>query len=335
MKSKPRILILNGTCLDVIEDHREWLNSLDAEIIAESSFRTMKESEVDGILAGSDALILPAPIRNLPLAKHMEKFTTIKTLSIAASGYDWLDVEAATRCGIVVTFAPVPEGAEVVADMTFGLMLAAARQIPHHHELIRNGDYRRGMGVSLWKKTLGIVGLGNIGRAVARRAAGFEMKIFAVEPYPNREFIRQYNIELVELDDLLRRSDFVSLHVRLDPKTEGMIGKRELGLMKPTAFLINAARQKLVDEAAMTEAVLARRIAGVGMDDPPEDKKSPLFTLANFVCAPHLGNRAIEGVNAVFKCAVENAMAVLQGQKPKYLVNPKVYDIPSNLRTSK
>jgi D-3-phosphoglycerate dehydrogenase len=329
------LLILNGTCLDVIEEHRAWLNSLDAEIIAEPSFRTMKDSEVDAILAGADALILPAPIRNLPLARHMEKFTTLKTLSIAASGYDWLDVDAATRCGIAVTFAPVPEGAEVVADMTFGLMLAAARQIPHHHELIRNGDYSRGMGVSLWKKTLGIVGLGNIGRAVARRAAGFEMKILAVEPYPNQEFVRQHGIELVELDDLLQRSDFVSLHVRLDNQTEGMIGKRELSLMKPSAFLINAARQKLVDEAAMTEAVLARRIAGAAMDDPPEDKKSPLFALPNFVCAPHLGNRAIEGVNAVFKCAVENAITVLHGQKPKYLVNPAVYDNPSTLRKHK
>jgi len=327
---KPRILLLNGTCLDVLDQHKDWLKTLSADIVADPSFRTIKPDQVDSILKDADALILPAMIRNLPLAEHMERFSRIQTLSIAASGYDWLDVEAATRCGIAVTFAPVTEGAEVVADMTFGLMLAVARQIPHYHQLIQAGKYERGMGVSLWKKTLGIVGLGNIGRAVARRAAGFDMKILATEPYPNMDFVRQYDVELVPLDRLLKRSDFVSLHIRLDPTTEKMFGAREFGLMKPTAFLINAARQELVDEAVMTQTVLAGKIAGVAMDDPPKDKNSPLLRLPNFVCAPHSGNRAIEGVNAVFKCAVQNAVDVLSGIRPKFVVNPKVYDLPES-----
>lgn len=328
--SKPRILILNGTCLDVVEANRAWLNSLDAEFVCDPAFRALTPQQADEALADADGLVLPSAVRTLPSRTQMETHTRLKVLSIAASGYDWLDVQAATDLGIVVPFAPVAEGAEVVADMTFALMLAAARQVPHHHQLMQAGRYERGLGVSLWKKTLGIVGLGNIGRAVARRAKGFDMNLLAVEPYPNADFVRQYGVKLTSLDELLRESDFVSLHVRLDENTRNMIGPRELAMMKPSAFLVNAARQELVDEAALTEALLAKRLAGAAIDDPPQQKNSPLFTLPNFVCAPHLGNRAVEGVTAVFKAAVQQAVDVLRGRKPALLVNPKVYDLPAS-----
>lgn len=326
--NRPRIFILNATCLDVFDRHAEWLSTLNADIVADPAFRTMSADQLDAELRSADALILPASIRNLPLAQQMETFANIQTLSIAASGYDFIDIDAATRCGIVVTYAPVLEGAEVVADMTFALMLAVGRQIPHHHQLIQAGNHQRGMGVSLWKKTLGIVGLGNIGRAVARRAAGFDMSILAVEPYPNMDFVREHTIQLVTLDELLGRADFVSLHVRLDASTRHMIAAREFSLMKRSAFLINAARQELVDENALTDAVLAGRISGAAMDDPPIGTHSPLLKCPNFVSTPHLGNRAIEGVDAVFRSAVENAIDVLTGRRPKFVVNPSVYDLP-------
>jgi phosphoglycerate dehydrogenase-like enzyme len=182
---------------------------------------------------------------------------------------------------------------------------------------MRNGPYERGVGVSLWGKTLGIVGLGNIGKAVARRArGGFDMKILATTPRPDAALARRHEIEIVPLDELLRRSDFVSLHVRLNGSTTGMIGARELALMKPSAFLINTARQELVDEAAMTDAVVSGRIAGAAVDDPPRDKASPLLRLPNFVCTPHLGNRAVEGMVAVFRSAVAQAVTVIRGGRP-------------------
>ncbi|MBN1553756.1 MAG: hypothetical protein JXA11_03355 [Phycisphaerae bacterium] len=330
--SRPRILILNSSCLDLVETRQAWLDSLSAEFVCDPAFRTLTPEQADEVLADADGLVLPAAIRTLPSREQMETHARLKVLSIAASGYDWLDVRAATDLGIVVPFAPVVEGAEVVADMTFALMLAVARQLPYHHQLLQNGQYERGVGVSLWKKTLGIVGLGNIGKAVARRAKGFDMNILAAEPYPDAEFVRQNGTTLTNLEELLRESDFVSLHVRLDESTRNMISQSELAMMKPSAMLINAARQELVDEKALTEALLEKTIAAAAMDDPPLEKDSPLLTLPNFVCAPHLGNRAIEGMEAVFRTAVRNAVDVLHGFRPALLVNPRVYDLPEAQR---
>lgn len=325
MKRKPRLVILNPTCLEVLAAHRTYLDATGLEWRAEPGFCSLQERDVDSILAGVDGLILPASIRDLPRAQHMRGHPSLKVLSIAASGYDWLDVDAATENGIVVTNAPVREGAEVVADMTWALLLAVSRQVPHFHQRICAGDYQRGMGVAAWRKTLGIVGLGNIGRAVARRAAGFEMRVLATEPQPDLAFVAQHGIELVRLEELLCESDFISLHVRLDASTAGMIGRRQLGLMKPTAILVNAARQQLVDEAALAEVMLSGQLAGAGLDDPPAQPDTPLRGLPNVVFAPHHGNRAIEGVHAVFRCAIENAVAVLAGRRPQWILNPAVY----------
>jgi phosphoglycerate dehydrogenase-like enzyme len=324
--AKARILILNGTCLDVAEAHRPWLASLNADIVADPRYRRISPDQIDDILAGAQAIIVPASAPILP--HHMEDHRDLLAVSIAASGYESVDIEAATRCGIVVTYAPIREGTEVVADLTWGLMLAVARQIPHHNRLLQAGRYERGMGVAVWGKTLGIVGLGNIGRAVARRAHAFDMKILATEIRPAPLFVRQYDVELVPLEELLRRADFVSLHLRINDQTRGIIGRRELAMMKPSAFLINTARLSLVDESALQEAVLSRRIAGAAMDEPPSAKDSPVLSLPNFVCTPHLGNRAIEGADAVFRCGIENAMAVIGGRRPEFVLNPQVYDGP-------
>ncbi len=328
MKSKPKLVILNPTCLEVLEAHRGHLDGLGVDWRGETGFCSLQERDVDSALQDADALVLPAAIRDLPRAEHMRWYRSLKVLSIAASGYDWLDVEAATANGIVVTNAPVIEGIEVVADMTWALLLAVSRQIPHFHQSICAGNYERGMGVAAWRKTLGIVGLGNIGRAVARRAAGFEMRVLATEPKPDQAFLVKQGIQLVSLETLLRESDFISLHVRLDTSTRGMIGHRELAMMKPAAILINAARQQLVDETALVEAILGERLAGAGLDDPPSRPDTPLRGHPSVVFAPHHGNRAIEGVHAVFRAAIDNAVAVLAGRRPEWVVNPAVFSKP-------
>jgi phosphoglycerate dehydrogenase-like enzyme len=347
MKDKPRILVLNATCLDIVEEHRAWIEARGVELVAKQSFRRLTPAQVGPLLAEANAVVLPA---SCPVtAADMEGSTQLKSLSIAASGYEWLDLPAATRCGIIVTNAPVGEGAEVVADMAWGLMLAVARQIPFHdraiqiastpvageglseHEkLMRHSQPPRGIGTSVWGKTLGIVGLGNIGKAVARRAVGFDMRVLASTPHPDRDFAMQHKIEIVSLDELLQRSDFVSLHARLNPQTQGMIGARELDLMKPSAFLINTARQQLVDWEALTEAILRKCIAGAALDDPPVDPDTPLLGLPNVVFTTHLGNRAAEGMHAVFKCAIENILDVFAGKQPAYLLNPGVYAVLSS-----
>jgi phosphoglycerate dehydrogenase-like enzyme len=332
MSDQPHLVILNPTCLDVLEGHRAYLDAQPLRWTARESFRHLAPAEVDDALRDAEAIIVPSSIRTLPRAEQMERHHRLKVLSIAASGFDWLDVEAATRHGIVVTNAPVREGVEVVADLTWGLMLAVARQIPQHDRQVRAGCYDRGTGTSVWGKTLGIVGLGQIGRAVARRAAGFQMRVLACDPAPDRAFAREHEIELADLGTVLRGSDFVSLHVRLDGSTRHMIDAGQLRLMKPTAFLINAARAELVQETALVEAIARGGIAGAGLDDPPGSPDCPLTRLPNVVYTPHLGNRAIEGMNAVFRAAIDNALAVLAGCRPEHVVNPAVYDRPWRAR---
>lgn len=323
MSEKPRILVLNKTCLEVFDHHREWMAAQeDVEILPDPAGGDLKPEDTPACFEGAAVVVLPG-VSVLP--EHMESMRALKVISLASSGFESVDVEAATRCGIVVTNALVREGAEVVADMALALMLAVAREIPYHHQQIVIGEPIRGMGTCLWSKTLGIVGLGNIGKGVARRAAGFDMRVLATEPFPDHAFVQERNIELVPLDELLDRADFVSLHVRLNADTDGMIGARELALMKPTAFLVNTARKKLVNEDALEEAVLTGIIAGAALDDPPT-ANSPLLQLPNFIATTHLGNRAIEGVHAVFRGALENALAVLRGQRPQSVVNPEVYD---------
>ncbi len=337
---KPRLLVLNGTCLDIAAAHRAEIEAAGVEFVAEESFRSLTAAQLGPLLAEADAIVLPAAV---PVgAAHMAG-RRLKSIAIAASGYEWLDLDAATRNGIVVTNAPVPMGAEVVADMAWGLMLGVARQIPFHDaairarrsgaaanddahgNLMRHSQYPRGIGVAAWRKTLGIIGLGNIGKAVARRAAGFEMRVLAATPNPNREFAAHYGIEIVALDELLAQSDFISLHARLNATTRGLLGAREFGLMKPDALLINTARPQLVDEAALTTAILAGRIGGAAFDDPPPNPDSPLLDLPNVVFTTHLGNRAAEGMHAVFASALQSALMVLRGERPPYLLNPQVY----------
>ncbi len=326
MSERPRLLVLNPTCLEVLETHRAFLDASGISWAGDPAFAALGERQADAVLEGAEAVILPAAVRHLPTAEQMERHRRLRVLSIAASGWDWLDVGAATARGIVVTYAPATEGVEVVADMVWGLMLAAARQIPPFHQRICRGDHTRGMGTAVWGKTLGIIGLGRIGKAVARRAAGFDMSILAVEPSPDRDFVAWHGIGLTNLETLLSRSDFVSLHARLDASTRHMIGRRELAMMKPSAFLINTARRELVDFDALVEAVLSGRMAGAGLDDPPPDGDARLLGLPNVVFAPHHGNRAIEGVHAVFRLAIDNALAVLHDRRPEWLVNPEVWE---------
>jgi phosphoglycerate dehydrogenase-like enzyme len=323
MAEKPRILLLNGTCLDVVDEHRQWLAGLPVDVIADPAFRRLTAGQLTSLLLDVDGVVMPAAVRISP--EQMAHAGRLRVISLASSGFDSVDLEAATRCGIVVTHAPVTELSEVVADLAWGLILAVSRQIVLHDRQIRMGNRERGMGTSPWRKTLGIVGLGSIGRAVVRRASGFEMRVLAAEPRPDMEFVEGHHVQLVEIDALLAQSDFVSLHARLSDATRGLIGVRQLELMQPSAFLINTARQDLVDEAALTSALLSGRIAGAALDDPPVDSHGPLLQLPNVIFTTHIGNRAWDGVHAVFRQAIENAVDVLLERRPPWVVNPEVY----------
>ena len=331
--SPPSIFVLNGTCLEVADALGDWIKNLDVNLHTDPALATLSGNDRDRAVAGADALIVPAGGDDgFPAAAHMAQHASLKVLSIAASGHEWLDMDAATEHGIVVTGASTPLLAETVADLTFGLILAVARQIPEYHQRAQRGDYQRGIDAGVWGKTLGVVGAGRIGQAVARRARGFDMRVLAAtrEPNPERESAlkRDFGIETVSLDRLLEESDFVSLHVRLNPQTRGMIGDRELRMMKPTAILINTARRDLIDETALTQRLASGLLGGAGLDDPPATPDSPLPTMPNVVITPHIGNRARDGMVAVFKSAIEQAVTALNGQMPDNVLNPRVYQSP-------
>jgi phosphoglycerate dehydrogenase-like enzyme len=196
----------------------------------------------------------------------------------------------------------------------------------------------RTMGLGLWGKTLGIVGLGSIGRLTARRALGFDMKVLAYNRSWNAEhehFARQLGIQRADLDSLLRQSDVVSLHLRGTPETRHIIGARELALLKPTAILVNTARTHLVEQQALYQALAEGRLAGAGLDTiVDEGLDNPLLELPNVVGTPHLGNRCVDSVHEVMDAAINDALAVLRGERPTYLVNPEVYTQPT-LKTTK
>ncbi len=245
----------------------------------------------------------------------------LRIVANVAVGVDNIDVATATRLGILVTNTPGVL-TEATADLTWALILAVARQVVEGDALVRSGNFRGWdfdllRGMELRGKTLGIVGAGRIGRAVARRARGFGMKVLAHSRSTG-----------VSLRRLLENSDVVSIHVPLTPETRHLIGSREFRLMKPSATLINTARGPIVDERALIAALRARRLAGAGLDVYEREPVVPpaLRRLKNVVLLPHLGSATVETRRRMLDMAVANVKAALGGRRPPNLVNPEAWD---------
>ena len=247
----------------------------------------------------------------------------LKVIANMAVGYDNVDLEGAKERGVVVTNTPEVL-TETTADTTFLLLLAAARRLGEAERLLRAGKWdawgpKQLLGPDVWGKKLGLVGLGRIGQAVARRASGFEMEILYYDKYRNEDIEENLGARYLELDDLLQESDFVSIHTPLTPETRHLISERELGLMQPTAVLVNASRGPVVDEAALVDALENRRIFAAGLDVYEEEPRvhPGLLELENAVLAPHIGSASIETRNKMATLAAENLAAVLRGEEPK------------------
>lgn len=256
----------------------------------------------------------------------------LKVVSNYAVGYDNIDVKAATARGIPVTNTPgVLENA--VAEHTFALMLALSKRIVEADSFTRAGKYKRWepmllLGTELEGKTLGIVGLGRIGAGVAERARkGMGINVLYHDIKRNKQFEKEYQAKYVSLSELLKKSDFVSLHVPLLPSTRHLIGREELKLMKKTAYLINTSRGPVIDEKALAEALQKKHIAGAGLDVyENEPKINHLLTkLRNTVLTPHTASATVEARTAMSELAAQNIIDVLQGRKAKFTVNPEVY----------
>jgi D-3-phosphoglycerate dehydrogenase len=252
----------------------------------------------------------------------------IKVIAKMGVGLDTVDIDAASRYGAIVFHTPGVNN-QAVADHTFALILSLARKIPYCDQSLREKrwEHTKIVGVEIWQKTIGIIGLGAIGRCVALRAKGFQMKVVAYDLYWPAEFADQQGIEQMPLDELLKVADIVTIHAPLTPENKGLINARALKLMKSTAFLINASRGAIVDESDLYQALKNGDIGGAGMDvfeqEPPTE--SPLLELDNVVLSPHTAAFTHEAVDNMSMGIVDQLIDYYQGKRPAHLVNPEVF----------
>lgn len=292
------------------EGYQLILNPFDRPLTEEELIELLPG--VDALVAGNDAVterVIAALAPNLKIiAKH-------------GVGYNTIDVAAAKRLNIPVTVTP-GANSKSVADLALGLMLAIARRIPQMDGSVRKNSWQRITGNELGGKTLGIVGMGNIGGEVAKRAYGFDMKIVAYDVYPRQEFIDRFGVVYLSLPELLAQSDFISLHAPAIPETIGMINRHSLRTMKPTAYLINTSRGDLIVEEDLYQALVEKVIAGAALDtfiqEPLIDSR--LFELDTVVLTPHAGAATQEAVTRMGTMAAQEVVRVLSGQQPQFPV---------------
>jgi glyoxylate reductase len=322
---KPRVLITRQLPEAAVEVVRR-----DCEVELDPHDRHLAPEAL--CQAAYDKMGIIALVTDTIDAKVFESAPSLRVVANVAVGYDNIDVVAATQHGVVVTNTPGIL-TETSADLAWGLLLSIARRIPEADRYIRAGRWTEWklmvmLGHDVYAQTLGIIGMGRIGQAVARRARGCGMRII----YHNRQRVApaleaELEATWVELPTLLREADFVSLHVPLSAATMRLIGETELRLMKPTAYLINTARGTIVDEKALIRALQEGWIAGAALDVFEHEPHVPpeLCALDNVVLVPHIGSASVATRTRMAVMAAENLTAALRGERPPHVVNPEVY----------
>jgi D-3-phosphoglycerate dehydrogenase len=318
--SKTRILITTTSFQDTPGRHHDLLPADQFEI--ERARGPLAEADIlklvgthDAIICGDDAFTRPVLEKCLPKLKVLAKY---------GIGVDKIDIPAATSLKIPVTFCPGVNHV-TVAEHTFGLLLSLTRLIPQQDALIKKGEWKRSTGRELAGKTMGILGLGRIGKEVAKRARAFEMKVCAFDLYWDDAFAKQYEVERMPTgEDVLKASEVVSLHMNLTPENKDYINLGRIAFMKRGAYLLNCARGGLVDQADVAAALKQGLLGGYGCDvvEPePIDKSNPLLGAPNVVFTPHTGSRTYESVERQAMMAAENMIRVLKGEAPHAQAN--------------
>jgi D-3-phosphoglycerate dehydrogenase len=312
----PRVLVVPPIIRDIPNRNREILEAAGLEVVYPSVHETYLDRPtllenlrgIDAVIAGGERY-------------DDEVFAGSKLRVVArfGVGYDAIDVAAATRAKIPVTITP-GANEDSVAEQALALIFGVFRHVPERDRDVRGGTFRRTVGSRLHGKTLGLVGLGRIGRALAWRAAGLGMRVIACDPCADAGFCDRERIELCPLDDLLAAADIVSLHLPGTPDTRHMINAQTLARMQPTAVLINTARGMLVDEAALAEALRQGGIRAAGLDVfecEPASAENPLFSLPNVVTSPHVAGWDFESVAAMAELSAKCVTDLYQGRWPE------------------
>jgi len=312
-----RVLVTTTSFLDTPGAHHDLLQAQGFDMVTargplDENQMIRLLGEVDGIICGDDAITRRVIEKGLPKLKVISKY---------GIGVDRIDLEAARQVGVPVTFTPGVNEV-TVAEHVFGLMISLARNIPQENRLVKEGQWKRMTGHELWGKVIGIIGLGRIGKQVAKRALGFEMKVLGCDPNWDDPFCQEHPVgRCVMAEEILTQADFVTLHMNLTPENRCLINRERLAIMKPSAYLINCARGGLVNTADLLEALRKGDIAGYAADvldrEPPEPD-DPLIRsgLENVILTPHIGSRTYESVARQATMAICNLVAVLKGEEP-------------------
>jgi phosphoglycerate dehydrogenase-like enzyme len=307
----------------------DLLHKSSCEVVMAPKMGPLTEAELSPLLPGFDAVLasvdqFTAAILRSPAARQL------KLISRWGVGFDSIDIPVATEQGIVVAYCPGLLN-NAVADYTMSLLCAIARRVHEGHLHMTQGIWRQQWGHDIFGKTLGIIGCGRIGKAVAKRATGFEMKILGYDPTPDPE---KTNIQFVSLEQLLRESDFVSVNVALTPETRNLINADRLKLMKKSAYLINTSRGPVVDEPALADALKNGVIAGAALDvfvKEPLAADHILRQTPNLLLSPHQSSWAHETGATVSHASAQAIIDLAQGRRPRWVVDDKVFSAP-NLR---
>jgi len=314
-----KILITPRSFTSISDKPIKMLTEKGYEIQINNTGRPYKKEEmlnlirdVDGIIIGIDELS----------AEIIEEANELKVISKYGIGLDNIDINMATNKKIVVTNTPTAN-VDAVADLAFGLILSLARRVPEADQKTKSGKWEKIIGKSVWEKTLGIIGLGKIGRQVAKRAQGFEMRILAFDIVKDKKFAQKYGVKYVDLEKLLQKSDYISIHIPLNDDTRGMISYRELGKIKKEAFLINTSRGGIVDEEALYDALRNNKLRGAALDVYENEpiQETPLKELNNVIMTPHIGAYTEEAIENMGIQAAQSLIDVLEGREPQNRVN--------------
>ncbi|MGC8889087.1 MAG: phosphoglycerate dehydrogenase [bacterium] len=277
-----------------------------------------KEEDILEIIDRYDAII----VGNDKITQRMlEKAKNLKIICKHGVGTDNIDLERARESGIRVTNVP-SMNSEAVADLAFGLIIDLARRISASSQRVKNGIWEPLIGVDVHQKTLGIIGFGAIGKRVAKRARGFDMEVLAYDPYIEKLSEEFSFVRLVSLEDLLKNVDFLTIHTPLTSQTKGLIGDREIAMMKKGSFIINTAREEIVNESALYKYLKEGHLSGVGLDviDKNSHVKDLLISLDNVIVLPHIGMYSKETVNSVSMVCARNILKILHGEVPDNIV---------------
>jgi D-3-phosphoglycerate dehydrogenase len=294
------------------------LRSFSSQLVFNNTGKPLSEDDLIPLLDGCEGCV--AGLDNYT-AKVIESAKSLKVISRYGVGVDQVDLAAAKAKNITVCNTP-GANAQAVADLTFALLLCVARKIPVLDKKTHEGQWPRSNGTELFGKTIGILGLGAVGKAVAKRASGFSMRIVAYDPFMNEDYAEAHDIVSTGFDNVIREADFLCLHLPLTDETRYEISADVMKAMKKGAVIVNTARGGLIDEAAAYELLSSGHLGGLGLDvyeeEPP--KKSPLFDLENVVLTPHTAAHTVEAINNMADMSVQNLIDVLSGKDCQYKV---------------